>query len=324
MRVLVCCHMYPPHHNAGAEYYQHGLNKFLISKGHEVRCMMLPPEHPMSVPAYTHEGVYCFPRPSTQHATINAMQWADVIITYLDLTEVTLKYARFAKRPVVWIAHNTLYSYYDNVAKYGAYVVYNSEAAKQLSPFTNESFVLPPPVDYRHYDLGKDTYKNKYITIINANENKGIFQFYRIAKAMPKRQFLAVQGSYDPQIGTQLPNVTIWPNTSDIRKVYEQTRILLMPSEYESWGRTATEAACNGIPVICTDTFGLKENLADAGIFIERNDIPKWVETIRKLDTKKAYDAASKKVRERSRQLDPINTLTSFEDWIFKIAANGK
>ena len=35
-----------------------------------------------------------------------------------------------------------------------------------------------------------------------------------------------------------------------------------MPSDYESWGRTATEAMCSGIPVICSEANGLKKLMA--------------------------------------------------------------
>ena len=178
------------------------------------------------------------------------------------------------------------------------------------------NFILTPPVDYRIYDLQIDPSKNEYITLINTNENKGGKIFEKIAQAMPNKRFLGVLGSYDEQMRSNLPNLKIVPNTPNIMPHYKETRILLMPSEYESWGRTATEAMCSGIPVISSEADGLKENCGSAGIYIkDRNDIKSWVSAINKLDDKKAYEEASRKAKARSREHDPRKALDEFETW---------
>jgi glycosyltransferase involved in cell wall biosynthesis len=175
---------------------------------------------------------------------------------------------------------------------------------------------MTPPVDYRIYDLKIDPWKNEYITLINTNENKGGKIFEEIARQMPNKRFLGVLGSYDEQLDSKLPNLKLVPNTSNINQYYRQTRILLMPSEYESWGRTATEAMCSGIPVICSEAEGLKENCGTAGIYIKnRNEIKSWVNAINRLDDKKAYEEASRKAKARSREHDPSKALDEFEGW---------
>lgn len=94
---------------------------------------------------------------------------------------------------------------------------------------------------------------------------------------------------------------------------------MIVPSKYESWGQVAIEAAACGIPVIASDTPGLRSSLADAGIFCERNDIDAWVKAISDLQEPKAYAKWSKKAKERAVELDPIPQLEAFEQWIQKI-----
>jgi glycosyltransferase involved in cell wall biosynthesis len=99
------------------------------------------------------------------------------------------------------------------------------------------------------------------------------------------------------------------------------TRILVMPSKYESWGMTATEAMCYGIPVISTETLGLKENCGLAGIYIKnRDDIKEWVNAIIKLDEEKNYKSASRKARNRAKEQDSNGELEKFEYWMREMA----
>jgi len=71
-----------------------------------------------------------------------------------------------------------------------------------------------------------------------------------------------------------------------------------------------------GIPVICSEAEGLKENCGKAGIYVKnRNDAYEWVEAISKLDEQKNYEAASKKAKARSREHDPRKKLDEFNSW---------
>jgi glycosyltransferase involved in cell wall biosynthesis len=319
MKILLSVHLYPPTHCAGGEMYLHNMAKFLISQGHKVRVLLNEAAMHNIKQVYIYEDVEVFPRLRNLE---EHFIWADRVITHLGYTSWTVAVAHVFKRPVFFVVHNTHHYPCVSDAQNRVGIIYNCEAAKDKLNYPQPNIVLHPPVDYRKYDLGQDPIKNKYITLINLNENKGGHIFWQIARAMPDRQFLAVKGGYDEQIIEELPNVTVLEHTSDILPIYAQTRILLMPSEYESWGMTATEAMCNGIPVVCTQTFGLKENCGDAGIYIGqppevvpgsdawprvrgRDKIEDWIKAIRKLDEKKYYLHQSKLSRERSRQLDP-------------------
>lgn len=111
-----------------------------------------------------------------------------------------------------------------------------------------------------------------YVTLVNLVPNKGPDIFYALAEQNPELEFLGVQGGYEQnlQVLKSLPNVTIWDHQADMSSVYRRTSVILMPSKYESYGLVAVEALSQGIPVIATDTLGLRECLGDGFVVPER------------------------------------------------------
>jgi glycosyltransferase involved in cell wall biosynthesis len=266
---------------------------------------------------------------------LDTYRWADVMFTHLDYTHWTLGIAGVLNRPVVHFVHNDT-PYHSIINTHAnTHVVYNSKWIADKLNYNWPSMVLPPPVDVDYYNVCNNPEANEFITLISLNENKGGKLLYRIADALPDKKFLGVIGSYDPQIIHQQPNITIVPNTPDILSVYRKTRILLMPSRYESWGMTATEAMCSGIPVISTGTPGLKENCYDAGLYIPNRvplefdtqgkliaddsdgyDIKPIIKHIRALDDKNYYSQVSHKCRERAGQHRAEPHLAEFETFL--------
>jgi glycosyltransferase involved in cell wall biosynthesis len=313
MRVLWSIHLYPPGHNCGSEWMAHHINKFLIAQGHECRVVLhMAGMHNITVP-YTFEGVEVFGPPNTAQA----YQWADIILSHLDYAHYTLNMADVVGRPFVFFAHNSTKYECVNNARRNVNVVYNSEWIRKETLYPQwPGMVLPPPCYTEHYRATSQPDAGKYITLISSSENKGGKQFIEIARRMPGRQFLIVKGSYDEQITASLLNLTIMDNTADIRPVYANTRILLMPSKYESWGRTATEAMCNGIPVIANPTPGLRENCGIAGIFVDRDDINGWVEAIELLDDRGYYREVSQLCLTRAEELNPTDKLYELQHFL--------
>ena len=325
MRILEVIHLYPPKHNCGSEYYLHHVNKYLISRGHQVRVLLMQATmHNVPVP-YDIDGVQVMDNPKEN---LDAYRWADVIISHLDFTKHAMGLAHVLDKPFIHFVHNS--HPYESIisSKRVDGVIYNSRWVKEKLNYRWPSIVFEPPTPVDYYNVCEVPFDNPYITLISLNENKGGEIFYQLAKAMPDKKFLGVTGSYDYQLIHQLPNVKIIPNTSEIRDVYKQTRILLMPSRYESWGMTATEAMANGIPVVCTPTDGLVENCADAGIYIpareklvdnkpeKEYDISDLVRQIKKLDKKDFYDVVSERCRQRAAELDPAKRLPELERFI--------
>jgi glycosyltransferase involved in cell wall biosynthesis len=314
MNILISIHLYPPAHNCGAEYMAHSIAKHLQSKGHHIKVLLHQANYYRITNNYVFDGIDVFP--PNQNVIDSLMRWSNAIITHLDYTHWTIAEASRYNKPVFHLIHNShKYPEIEN-AQNPQYVVYNSKWISKDLNYKWDNFTLTPPVDFRDYDLGNDSEANDYITLINLNENKGGKIFEQIAMALPNRRFLGVLGSYDEQVIPKLENVKIVPNSASIKPIYGMTRILLMPSKYESWGRTATEAMANGIPVICTEADGLKENCGNAGIYIKnRDNVQSWIEAIKKLDDKKTYSDASRKSRKRAQDHDPRKALDEFENW---------
>ncbi len=271
---------------------------------------------------------------------MDAYRWADVICTHLDFTQFTIILANEAKKPLIHFVHNDIE--YSSIAHgvRSQYVVYNSNWIKEAIRYPWPSYVLHPPCNFDYYNVNENPEQNEYITLVSLNERKGGWLFKEIAEAMPDRKFLGVVGSYDnpgelkltqPEIINAMPgNVTVVPNSPDILSVYRKTRLLLMPSDYESWGRTATEAMCSGIPVICTPTPGLKENCGKAATYVgkelikpepgeacvDTGTVKEWVEAIKKHDEQSYYKNKTLFCRQRAEELNPQRELEGLEEFI--------
>lgn len=345
MRILFSVHLYVPQHGAGGELYVHNMAKYLLSQGHEVRVLHHDARKYNIDEIYCYEGVEVFPPENTRE---NLIKWADLVITHLGYTSWTVAACKIYFKPCIFISHNT-WVYDVIVRNEDVGVIYNSNAMRETVKYPNASIVLHPATDFRKYDIKRNPEKNKFITLINLNKNKGSKIFFNIARAMPDRQFLAVRGGYDPQYEEKLANVTIIDNTPDmVSNVYAKTRILLIPSKYESWGMCATEAMASGIPVIYSPTFGLCENVGESGIQVpdpnpkwEDPDLGKneygqtwenpgidpsnfmaWVKKIKILDNRKKYQLYSRRAKARSRQLDPSAELAQLLPFFYKIIEN--
>lgn len=312
MRLLAMLHAYPPHHNAGAEWMVHALLRALVERGHEVDVVL---SHPAPSGPYELDGVRVRPFRSKADP-FDYTDQADAIITHLENTQRASMIGRMRGVPVVHVLHNTYAQTRGWLRKCSpSLAVYNSQWMRRdyeswLSSIGHplpSAVVVRPPVHAGEYA----TKHGSAVTLINLFPPKGSGTFWALVERMPDVQFLAVRGAYGEQVIREgLPNVEIIDNTPRIRdEVYARTKILLMPSEYESWGRTGVEAMASGIPVIAHPTPGLRESLGDAGIFVDRDDLDGWEREIRRLLAPRAYGAASKRARARSAELDPAEDL---------------
>lgn len=171
-------------------------------------------------------------------------------------------------------------------------IVYNCNSTQDAILTLYDNMRMIPYVATNTFKpLRETTLNNNTVCLINCNRNKGANIFNDLALRMPDIQFLGVKGAYGDQVLLEHPpsNLVYIDTQKDIRVVYKQIGILLMPSTNESWGRTAVEAMASGIPVIHSEATGLVECVGGAGILCMRNDLDAWEETIRKLLNDRSY-----------------------------------
>lgn len=306
LKILAVVHGYFPNHNAGAEAMLHQILIDLKEKGHEVRVITRNPG------AESYEGIPIFEigKKESEH-----LRWCNVIFTHLDFTRYAVGLATTNRKHIVHLVHNDKQLPYNKIrnTKSISLAIANSNWIRETITKNIPSVVVNPPTVPERYAV--DTTRES-ITIVNMNEAKGGKIFWQLARLFPDKKFIGVKGAYGEQIlyDKKLPNVTILENTPDIQDVYKKTRIIIMPSSYESWGRVAMEGACSGIPVIASPTPGLKESLDYAGIFAKHDDVADWFEAVKMLDDENIYNKYSKLTKKRS-----IEVAKEFKDQMDKL-----
>lgn len=312
MKLVWVVHRYPPVHNAGAETYAHQVNLWLQERGHRVVVL--------AASAGIWQGVTVRSHDSNVAVVEREIRDADVVVTHLDMTRTAEHAARRAGKPLVHVVHNDRQLEHNKVEK-AELIVSNSKWIADTTPARlkdRRSVVLYPPTFTADWSSSGDA-----VTLVNLMEKKGAPLFYQLAGRLSDRRFLAVTGAYGKQVRPpRLPNMTRLANRPDMRPVWEQTRILVAPSEYESWGKAACEAMAAAIPVVAHPTEGLVESLGPAGIFCDRANPDEWEMAIRELDDPDRYEEASTAAKARAVELETrtIRQLVLLERLLVEVA----
>lgn len=305
--IMAYVHAYVPDHNAGAETTLHDILKNLVEDGWEAN-VVLKHRPGVTKREYDIDGVHVI-QSGDKRDLLHWLPKSDVTITHLECSERTHLLSNAYKIPTVHLVHNAHPLTVKWMSNADALIINTDWISneKEWSSWNAPKMVLNPPVDPDEYA----TDRGKSVTLVNLWEDKGSGMFYELAKRFPGIPFLGVKGGYGEQViapAEFLPNVTIMEHTSEMKEVYSKTKVILMPSKNESFGRVGVEAAASGIPTIAEPTPGLLESLGDSGTFVSRDSPDEWESALRDLLKPAKYGKASKLAKKRSEDLSKQRT----------------
>lgn len=297
MKAVAYIHAYVDHgHNAGAETTMHDLLRAMVKDDWEVEVILSCPQRGITQP-YTVDGVLVTPF-SDPNQLITAVNQCQLLITHLENSDRVGIVGKMYRCPVVQVIHNDM-----DITK--GYIDMGCDLAVFNTAWVRDSFAVPsgrygaptysgpkvvmhPRIDLKRFVFPKGHRKSsqRYITLVNLwsgtsafgqRSGKGTEVFYAMAERFPEERFLGVIGGYGEQDIRKVKNVTIQMHTHDmVKDVYAKTKLILMPSHYESFGRVAIEAAALGIPSVVSPTPGLVEAMGDAGLYAALDNLDEW------------------------------------------------
>lgn len=184
---------------------------------------------------------------------------------------------------------------------YADYAIYNTQtAATQWGE--PDALVVHPPIS----EIPSNTSTNgDAYTLLSSLRNKGVQVVLDLAKLHPDKRFIIVRSPAEPTHGipdleeraAELPNVELHPRVDpkDVYKYFEQTRILLVPSMYETYGMSAIEAAGYGIPCVHVDTPHVREGIGEAAVLVSPLSVEETAMGIELIESNyKAYSEAAR------------------------------
>jgi glycosyltransferase involved in cell wall biosynthesis len=182
--------------------------------------------------------------------------------------------------------------------------------------------IVRPLIDRSLYEVPTHP---RNVLFINTVPRKGVEIAFHLAESRPDVQFDFVKpwvlkpADIDriEKRARAAGNITLHPPTNDMRPHYARARLLLAPSQWEeAWGRVATEAQINGIPVLASNRGGLPESVGPGGLLVPHDaQMPEWVAGFSRLwDDPGAYAQMSEAARAHSRrpQIQPETIVDTF------------
>ena len=169
------------------------------------------------------------------------------------------------------------------------YIANSQFTAERLRRAFGLDAVIIPPLFRRERYLTR--VEGDAVTFINPVPEKGVDLALSVAALCPEIPFsfvcawpLGVSGMAMLKHKLRLfPNVTLRRRSSDMRPIYRNTRILMVPSQWEAetWGRVVTEAQFSGIPVVASNRGGLPEAVGAGGLILGYDQPAEiWAEAI--------------------------------------------
>ncbi len=251
-----------------------------------------------------------------RHTVEEIRAWQpDVIIGQQWATEEASTWATMLGRPFVMFVHGP--GQLEHFRPQCDLVVFNSahqlESARRALGNTPAT-VLHPPVFRADYETPRT---GACITLVGTGPAKGTAIAVAVARAMRAAPFLFVT---DDDLGDLPANVEVVRRTADMREVYGRTRLLLVPSSHESYGRVAVEGAMSGIPSVVADLPGIRE--ATCGLATLVSAGASWPDAV--ADALDAYDQRHADAQRLAALRDPASQLADLRGRLCAMAAAGR
>lgn len=258
-------HGYPPFWSMGGELSTH-------------RTLRVVPDSQVFTTAaeeYEFDGVRVRTSSGSSRQSIMAdaeTNGASVLYAHSTMSQETIRAARRLRLPSILAVHAPPRFGGDLRRAWSAATVrlYNTEAARKdwKDP---KGWLLHPPVGQASAPTAGP---HDALTLTSSLLNKGAARVLELAGMRPDQRFIIVESPAHPthgdplfwEIADRLDNVEVWPrlHPDEMWKLWAETRILLVPSRYETYGMSALEAAWHGIPSVHVDTPHVREGIGEA------------------------------------------------------------
>jgi glycosyltransferase involved in cell wall biosynthesis len=199
-------------------------------------------------------------------------------------------------------------------------------AARTREEFGLHSTVVPPLVSPHAYAVHSS---RRSVVFVNPHPVKGADIAFALAERRRDISFVFVESwELAPEYArlcraraAALPNVTWRERTLDMRSIYAEAKLVLVPSRWqEAWGRVVTEAQLSGIPVLASARGGLPEAVGPGGILVAPDaGLPEWARALSALwDDPAQYAEAARAALAHSRrpEIQPDTVVARFKETV--------
>jgi glycosyltransferase involved in cell wall biosynthesis len=153
-------------------------------------------------------------------------------------------------------------------------------------------------------------------------ELKGVEILFDLVDNLDEEFLIAGEFADDKYVerAKRAENVTHLGWVSDMREVYRQTRLVIVPSLVEEGGgpRVVLEGFANSIPAVGTNRGAIPEHVANAGAVVDNPyDIEQWKECVKRVLSD--YNIYARRATERAEQFDADPLIRCFEQILHSV-----
>lgn len=218
---------------------------------------------------------------------------ASVLFAHSTMSLATVRAARRMKKPSILAVHAPPRFAADLRRAWPAASIrlYNTEAARKEWR-DRRGWLLHPPVGPPPTEMIDGT--GDALTMTSSLTNKGASRVLMLAERLRDRRFIIVRSPAHKTHGSpefeeeaaRLSNVEVWDrlHPDEMSRLWVETRILLVPSRYETYGLSALEAAWHGIPSAHVDTIHVREGIGTAARLLKQRSVDELCAAVEEID----------------------------------------